>query len=55
MEKSCRKCAPKASLRSLLILLNNPKQPFIKENILKVRYFERGLSRSLKKTFFEPN
>ena len=26
MEKSCTKCAPKASPRSLLILVNNPKQ-----------------------------
>ena len=26
MERSCRKCAPKASPRPLLILVNNPKQ-----------------------------
>ena len=27
MEKSCRKCAPKASPGPFLILVNNPKQP----------------------------
>ena len=32
MEKSCRKCAPKSSPRSFLILLNNPKQPMHAKN-----------------------
>ena len=34
MEKSCRKCAPKASPRPYLILVNNPKQP------LHARHFQ---------------
>ena len=35
-----------------LILVNNPKQPCIQEIYLKIRYFERGLSKSLKKVYF---
>ena len=50
MEKSCRKCAPKVSPRPFLILLNNPKQPLHARN--SERYFERGLSKSLKKATF---
>ena len=49
MEKSCRKYAPKASARPFYNFVNNPKQP---EIILKVRYFERGLSKSLTKGKF---
>ena len=45
MEKSCRKCAPKASPRPLFNLLNNPKLP-LQEVLLKIRYSERGLSKS---------
>ena len=30
-----------------LILLNNPKQPLQQEILLKIRYSERGLSKSL--------
>ena len=52
MEKSCTKCAPKASPRAFLILVNNPKQPLHARNSLKTRYFERGLSKSLKKVNF---
>ena len=36
MEKSSRKCALKASFR-----------PLMQEILLKIRYFERGLSKSL--------
>ena len=52
MEKSCRKYAPKASPRPLFILVNNPKQPLHARNILKIRYFERGLTKTLKKVNF---
>ena len=45
MEKSCRKCAPKASHKSLF---NFGKQPLHARNSFKKRYFERGLSKSLK-------
>ena len=49
IEKSCRKCAAKASP---IILVNSPKQPLRARNYFK-RYLERGLSKSLKKvTFF---
>ena len=50
--KSCRKCAEKASLRPLYNLVNNLKQPLHAKIILKVKYFERGLSKSLKKGNF---
>ena len=43
MEKSCRKCAAKASPRPLLILVNNPKQ-----RLHAIKCFERELSKSLK-------
>ena len=52
MEKSCRKCAQKSSPRLLLLLLNNPKSYCMLEIILKIRYFKRGLSESLKKVNF---
>ena len=42
-----RKCAPKASPRPFLILLNNPQQPLQARNS-----FERRLSKSLKKVQF---
>ena len=35
-----------------IILVNNPKQPLYARNSFKVRYFERGLSKSLKKGNF---
>ena len=34
MEKSCRKCASEASPRPYFILVNNPKQPFLKKGTL---------------------
>ena len=37
---------------SFLILVINPKNHWILEIILKIRYFERGLSKSLKKVNF---
>ena len=43
MEKSSKKCAPKASPRPQ----NNPEQQLYAGNSLKIRYFERGLSKSL--------
>ena len=45
MEKSRRKCADPFS-----ILVNNPKNShYIEDILLKVRYFERELTKSLKK------
>ena len=35
-----------------LILLNNPKQPLHARNSLKIRYSEKGLSKSIKKVKF---
>ena len=49
-EKSWRKRAPKAHPDPFLVLLNNPKQPLHARNPLKLTYFERGLSKSLKKS-----
>ena len=47
MEKSCRKYMPKASPRTLFILVNNPKIGHCMQEILsKIRYFETGLSKS---------
>ena len=50
MEKSCRNCTPNTSPRSLLILLNNPKQPLHVRNSFKGKDSERGLLKSLKKS-----
>ena len=48
MEKSCRNYAPKASPRSFILINSHRRQ----EIILKVRCFERGLSKSLEKVNF---
>ena len=37
---------------SFLILVNKTKQPLHARKFLKIRYFERGLSKSLKKVNF---
>ena len=59
MEKSYRKCAPKASPRLLFILVNNPKRPLYAKYYFKKIYLGIGLSKTLKKgnfTFsFEPS
>ena len=52
MEKSCRICAPKASPTPIFILVNGPKQPLHARNCLKIWYFERELSKTLKKVNF---
>ena len=39
MEKSHRKCAPKATPRSLFILVNNSKQPLHAGNYFKNKIF----------------
>ena len=52
MGKSCRKWTSKASLRPFFILVNNPKQPLHARNSFETRYFERGLSKTLKKVNF---
>ena len=52
MEKSCKKCAPKASPRPLFNFGKETKTAIarnMQEILLKIRYFERGLSKSLKK------
>ena len=51
MKNSCRKSAPKASPRPPFILVNNLKY-CMQYCLLKIRYFERGLSKSLKKVNF---
>ena len=50
MEKSCRKYANASP--GPRYLLNNSKQPLHARCLLKVRYFERGLTKSLKKGNF---
>ena len=47
MKKSCRKYARKASPRPLFNLSNNPNSHCMQEILLKIRYFERGFSKSL--------
>ena len=50
MEKSCRNYAPKASPRTLLNFDTiNQNSHRMQEIVLKIRYFERGLSKSHKK------
>ena len=46
MEKSCRKYVPKTGLWPLF---NNGKQPLHTIDSFKIRYFKRGLPKSLKK------
>ena len=53
MEYQIKNIFTEKSCRPLIILLNNPNSHCMQETILKVRYFERGLSKSHKKvTFF---
>ena len=56
MGKSYRNSASKASRRALFFFVKTPKQPFDTRNSLKNKffkiYFERGLSKSLKKVNF---
>ena len=48
MEKSCRNYTPKASPRPLLDFDKQPKAAIsCKKIVLKMRYFERGLWKSL--------
>ena len=47
MKKSCRKCETKASPRPLLILVNKKNCQCMQENLLKITYFEGGLSKTL--------
>ena len=47
MEKSCRKCALKLDSNPLSILVNDSH--WMQKILLKIRYFERGLSKTLKK------
>ena len=50
IEKSCRKCAAKASPRPLYNFGKESKTAIcMQEIILKARYFKRGFSKSLKK------
>ena len=51
IKKSCRKFAPKTSPRPLFYFVKQPKTAIVR-NLLKVRYFERGLSKTFKKANF---
>ena len=48
MEKPCRKYASKASPRTLFYFGKQPKKNCIQEVILRIRYFKRGLSKTLR-------
>ena len=51
-EKSCRKCAPKASPRPLFDLVKDPNSNCVQEILLNIRYFETRLSKTRKKVNF---
>ena len=51
MEKSCRKCTPKAIPRPLSYFGKQPNKPLLARIFFKVRYFERGLSKTFKVNF----
>ena len=58
MEKSCRKHAPNTSPKHLFYFGKQPKKSHcMQEILLKIRYFERGLSKTFKKVtlFFLSN
>ena len=52
MEKSCRKCALKASSRPLFYFGKYPKQLLHARNSLKIGYLERELLKTFKKVNF---
>ena len=52
MKKTCRKCALKAGPRPLFNVEKQPFSCFMQEILLKIRYFEKRLSKSLKKANF---
>ena len=53
MEKSCTKCAPKASPRPLFTSgLVSQNSHYMQEIILKIRYFERELPKKRQKVNF---
>ena len=52
MEKSYRKYAPKASPRPFSFSSITQNSHCMQEILLKIRYFERGLSKSLKMVNF---
>ena len=49
MEKVCRKCALRTSSRPLFNFGRYPKKASTCKKFLKIRYFERGLSKILQK------
>ena len=49
MKKSCRKCASKASPRSLFYFGKQPKTVIACKKFFKNRYSERGLLKTIKK------
>ena len=51
MEKSCRKCTPKAGHRPLFNFGKNPKQPLHARNSLKIKHSERRSSKNPIKFF----
>ena len=51
MEKPCKKCAPKASPRPLFYFGKKPRTTTAcKKFFLKIRYCERGSSKTCKKS-----
>ena len=53
MKKPCRKCAPKAGPRPVFNFAKKTQNSHCtQEIILKIRYSERGLSKTLKKVKF---
>ena len=46
METLCSKCAPKASLGPVFYFGKQPETYCMQEYYLKIRYFERGLSKT---------
>ena len=53
MENHAKKVHQKLAPDPILILVNNPKQSCIQEILLKIRYFERGLGKSLEKLLWK--
>ena len=52
MEHHAENVHQKLAPDSFLILLNNPKTAIVHKKILKIRHFEKGLSKSHKKVNF---
>ena len=49
MEKACRKCARKASVKSLLFFGITQNNHCMQEVLLKIRYYRKGYQKDFKK------